>query len=235
VINQEVLIVPYQDGPYLVRGPVVMRDQDGRQIEIGRRTIALCRCGKSRMRPFCDGTHRLVRFQACSQPETPWPEDPVIPLSTGKPSTAQTSSGRPGSSGLAWSDETGPHGRAGGQDAPIGPGKLVTARKELEQAKERLAGLLENNSHTGREHVAICAAEPLVETAWLLLDTRGRNSALAQSGSRETGRLRAPCACLVRGALGALAPIVSGVDEPLRKLIAQLMAVLVLLEPDPEW
>ena len=65
----EVEIVPYQDGPYLVRGPAVVRDQDGREIYAGRRTIALCRCGKSRMRPFCDGTHQLIRFKAASEPE----------------------------------------------------------------------------------------------------------------------------------------------------------------------
>lgn len=65
----DVEIVPYQDGPYLVRGPATLRDQDGRWIVMGRRTIALCRCGKSRMRPFCDGTHQLVRFKAPSGPE----------------------------------------------------------------------------------------------------------------------------------------------------------------------
>lgn len=64
----EVEIVPYQDGPYLVRGPVTLRDQDGRPIDPGRRTIALCRCGKSKIRPFCDGTHQLIRFKVSSGP-----------------------------------------------------------------------------------------------------------------------------------------------------------------------
>jgi CDGSH-type Zn-finger protein len=68
--SEDVVIVPYRDGPYLVRGPLVLRDQDGQRIELSRRTVALCRCGKSRMRPFCDGTHRLVQFRAPSQPET---------------------------------------------------------------------------------------------------------------------------------------------------------------------
>lgn len=70
--SEDVVIVPYRDGPYLVRGPLVLRDQDGRAIELTRRTVALCRCGKSRMRPFCDGTHRLVHFHAPSTPEDPW-------------------------------------------------------------------------------------------------------------------------------------------------------------------
>ena len=59
-------ITPYRDGPLLVRGPFVLTDQDGEDIEIGRRTVALCRCGKSRVRPFCDGSHKTVRFTAPS-------------------------------------------------------------------------------------------------------------------------------------------------------------------------
>jgi CDGSH-type Zn-finger protein len=72
--SEDVVIVPYRDGPYLVRGPLVMRDQDGQPIDLTRRTVALCRCGKSRMRPFCDGTHRLVQFRAPSEAEAPWPQ-----------------------------------------------------------------------------------------------------------------------------------------------------------------
>ncbi len=71
--NEQTVIVPYQDGPYLVRGPLVLRDQDGRDIVLTRKTIALCRCGKSRTRPFCDGTHRLVHFRAPSEAEDPRP------------------------------------------------------------------------------------------------------------------------------------------------------------------
>jgi CDGSH-type Zn-finger protein len=62
-------ITPYRDGPLLVRGPFELEDQDGNPIEVRRETIALCRCGKSRMRPFCDGTHRLVDFRAPSGAE----------------------------------------------------------------------------------------------------------------------------------------------------------------------
>lgn len=67
--RDEVIITPYRDGPLLVRGPVRMTDQDGNPIELDRQTVALCRCGKSRMRPFCDGSHKLIRFQAPSGPE----------------------------------------------------------------------------------------------------------------------------------------------------------------------
>jgi CDGSH-type Zn-finger protein len=64
-----VRVTPYQDGPYLVRGAFELIDQDGNVIETGRRTIALCRCGRSQTRPFCDGTHKLVGFAAPSGAE----------------------------------------------------------------------------------------------------------------------------------------------------------------------
>jgi CDGSH-type Zn-finger protein len=64
--DEEVVITPYRDGPLLVRGPVRLRDQDGGEIVVERATVALCRCGKSRMRPLCDGTHRLIGFRAAS-------------------------------------------------------------------------------------------------------------------------------------------------------------------------
>jgi CDGSH-type Zn-finger protein len=65
----DVTITPYRDGPLLVRGQFTILDQDGNRIETGRETVALCRCGKSRLRPFCDGTHKLVRFTAPSGAE----------------------------------------------------------------------------------------------------------------------------------------------------------------------
>ena len=62
-------ITPYRDGPLLVRGTFRIEDMHGNEIEVDREVVALCRCGKSRMRPFCDGSHRLVRFRAPSSPE----------------------------------------------------------------------------------------------------------------------------------------------------------------------
>ena len=54
----------YEDGPLLVRGDFELRAQDGTPIDPGRATVALCRCGKSGLKPFCDGTHKLVGFSA---------------------------------------------------------------------------------------------------------------------------------------------------------------------------
>ncbi|HWC85650.1 MAG TPA: CDGSH iron-sulfur domain-containing protein [Solirubrobacteraceae bacterium] len=66
-------IVFYEDGPYLLRGTFVVRDNEGRELPVTRRTVALCRCGKSRIRPLCDGTHRTIKFRAPGTPER-WPE-----------------------------------------------------------------------------------------------------------------------------------------------------------------
>lgn len=69
-----VTITPYPDGPYLVRGDFVVTDREGNELPNERRTIALCRCGKSQMRPFCDGTHKLIGFKAPGSQES-WPGD----------------------------------------------------------------------------------------------------------------------------------------------------------------
>jgi CDGSH-type Zn-finger protein len=57
-------IVPYRDGPLIVRGPFTLCDEDGRPIHTGRATVALCRCGRSKLRPFCDGSHRTAGYKA---------------------------------------------------------------------------------------------------------------------------------------------------------------------------
>jgi CDGSH-type Zn-finger protein len=63
-------ITAYRDGPLLVRGPFELVDQEGAEIVSERDTVALCRCGKSRIRPFCDGSHKLVKFRAPSGAES---------------------------------------------------------------------------------------------------------------------------------------------------------------------
>jgi len=68
-MSDPVVITPYRDGPLLVRGPFTLRDQDGNEISVERETVALCRCGRSRIRPFCDGSHKVVRFRAPSAAE----------------------------------------------------------------------------------------------------------------------------------------------------------------------
>ncbi len=59
----DVEITPYPNGPILVRGPVRMFGEDGEEIELRRRTIAICRCGRSRIHPLCDGTHKKIGLE----------------------------------------------------------------------------------------------------------------------------------------------------------------------------
>ena len=48
-------------GPYLVKGKVTLTDKDGSET-IKEGTIALCRCGASQNKPFCDGSHKNIEF-----------------------------------------------------------------------------------------------------------------------------------------------------------------------------
>ena len=50
------------DGPLLVRGDFDITDARGNKVEPRRGTVALCRCGGSGIKPFCDGTHKLNGF-----------------------------------------------------------------------------------------------------------------------------------------------------------------------------
>jgi CDGSH-type Zn-finger protein len=78
-------ITPYRNGPLLVRGPFVLSDQDGNEIESGRRVVALCRCGRSKIRPFCDGTHKTAGFRATSGPEVASSPDDTAAVDSAEP------------------------------------------------------------------------------------------------------------------------------------------------------
>ena len=71
-------ITPYRDGPLIVRGDFRLVDQDGAEIDPGRTTIALCRCGKSGIKPFCDGAHKRSGFSAPSAPSRPRPAAQIV-------------------------------------------------------------------------------------------------------------------------------------------------------------
>jgi len=62
-----------ENGPFVVQGPVQVFDHLGNQFVIppGKDTIALCRCGHSRNRPFCDGSHRGCGFLAAEKAPEP--------------------------------------------------------------------------------------------------------------------------------------------------------------------
>ncbi|RME75313.1 MAG: CDGSH iron-sulfur domain-containing protein [Chloroflexi bacterium] len=53
-----------ENGPYLIEGTATYVDADGNEQTTQGTTIALCRCGGSANKPFCDGTHRKINFEA---------------------------------------------------------------------------------------------------------------------------------------------------------------------------
>jgi CDGSH-type Zn-finger protein len=57
------MITATDNGPYLVAGSATLRDAEGNHYEVSN-TIALCRCGHSGTKPFCDGAHEKTNFAA---------------------------------------------------------------------------------------------------------------------------------------------------------------------------
>ena len=62
----EVTIDIVKNGPYIVNGPVELKDSDG-NVYPAKPRMALCRCGASTEKPFCDGTHSKIGFQAAER------------------------------------------------------------------------------------------------------------------------------------------------------------------------
>ena len=65
-MSEPVVIRCRENGPLVVRGPVKIVDHLGNELTPppGKENIALCRCGHSKSKPFCDGSHRTCGFQA---------------------------------------------------------------------------------------------------------------------------------------------------------------------------
>lgn len=53
-------VTVYPDGPLILRGGVVVQDVTGEILSPGR-VVALCRCGRSALKPFCDGSHKHAK------------------------------------------------------------------------------------------------------------------------------------------------------------------------------
>jgi CDGSH-type Zn-finger protein len=62
----EVHIRVRDNGPFLIEGPICLHDAEGNAFEIdpAKPSIALCRCGTSAKKPFCDGSHKTCGFQS---------------------------------------------------------------------------------------------------------------------------------------------------------------------------
>jgi CDGSH-type Zn-finger protein len=60
----DVTITISNNGPYVVEGPFSLTDHEGNVIPVREGAkVALCRCGGSTNKPFCDGTHSKTGFE----------------------------------------------------------------------------------------------------------------------------------------------------------------------------
>jgi CDGSH-type Zn-finger protein len=73
----QVTIKVRDNGPFLVEGPITVIDAAGNAFAIpaNKPAIALCRCGQSSNKPFCDGTHKSCGFTAAERAAIPPPPD----------------------------------------------------------------------------------------------------------------------------------------------------------------
>jgi CDGSH-type Zn-finger protein len=62
-----------ENGPLVIKGAVKVVDHNGNEFPIpaGKDAVALCRCGQSRTKPFCDGSHRTCGFRAAETAPPP--------------------------------------------------------------------------------------------------------------------------------------------------------------------
>ena len=61
-----------QNGSYKIEGDdVKVVDWNGNEYQITNRPFSLCRCGHSKNKPFCDGTHKTIGFQAAEAAPVP--------------------------------------------------------------------------------------------------------------------------------------------------------------------
>ena len=74
--DEPVSITAYPNGPLLVRGPFEIRTPTGEVIPPRRKTVALCRCGVSTLKPFCDGSHKAIGFRTEQEPPAAQPPLP---------------------------------------------------------------------------------------------------------------------------------------------------------------
>ena len=67
-MERRTTISTYENGPFLVTGgDFRVVDSGGGEFAVEKETIALCRCGASTKKPFCDGTHSKVGFRAAER------------------------------------------------------------------------------------------------------------------------------------------------------------------------
>ena len=67
----DVKIQALKNGPLIVQGSIEVLDSNGQPMTPPRPTVALCRCGHSNNKPFCDGMHGKAGFQSVCVSQVP--------------------------------------------------------------------------------------------------------------------------------------------------------------------
>jgi CDGSH-type Zn-finger protein len=65
-VSEPLVIRCRENGPLVIQGPFVLVDHLGQAFELptDKPLVALCRCGQSQKKPFCDGSHKSCGFVA---------------------------------------------------------------------------------------------------------------------------------------------------------------------------
>jgi CDGSH-type Zn-finger protein len=72
-------ITVFDNGPLKITGELTIKDMSGKTYDLaGRDSIALCRCGNSQRKPFCDGSHRGANFQSKCEAHALEPPKPKL-------------------------------------------------------------------------------------------------------------------------------------------------------------
>ncbi len=60
----DIVVTVRKNASYKIDGPIRVVDAEGNEFALSEGPVFLCRCGNSENKPFCDGSHRRVGFDA---------------------------------------------------------------------------------------------------------------------------------------------------------------------------
>ena len=65
----DVVIRMRDNGPFVIEGSFTLNDAEGNSFSLStdKPVIALCRCGDSKNKPFCDGSHKECNFESAER------------------------------------------------------------------------------------------------------------------------------------------------------------------------
>jgi CDGSH-type Zn-finger protein len=78
--DEKLIIRCRENGPLVLPAKFAIVDHLGNEFPLpqGKENVALCRCGQSKSKPFCDGSHKSCAFMAAETAPAPAPAPPSI-------------------------------------------------------------------------------------------------------------------------------------------------------------